>query len=343
MKEFILSQFLKIEDKITDFDLLQEYVDFCIKNSIPYEKSKTANHHILPEAKKLPFVEFKDLKKNPWNSSILSNYNHYYAHFMLAKSIKHISISHAFCAMHNKYVKIDRLSIEELISEEQFNELYSERNRLSSEYLSEIIEVDGKKLSRASYFLSLRKISNETRTEMSNRMLGLKNIVYLPGVVDKIRKTKLEKGLDKISADRAAETMKKQFIDENGDSTTIYEKTAKKISNTINEIIVIDGKETSIAKHRGEKHSSILVERGRWFMVKNIYNDTICMILPEVRVRAISPGLPKKTKIDFLGKSKYGQTYYKKISKEFLIGLYVEELPSIPQNYNPDQDYSPYL
>ena len=343
MKEFILAQFLKIEDKITDLDLLKEYIDFCIRNSTTYEKSKTARHHILPEAKRLPFVEFKDLTINPWNSSILSNYHHYYAHYLLAKSINHISISHAFCAMHNKYTKISRISPENLISEDEFNELYAERNKLCSEYLSEIIEVDGKQLSRASYFMSLRTLSNDTRTKMSNRMTGLKNIVHLPGVVDKIRKTKLDKGLDQISADKASKTMKEQFIDENGNLTTIYEKTAKKISHTINEMKVINGEKTTIAKHRGKNHSSLLRERGKWFIVKNIYDHTIKMILPEVKVRSISPGLPKKTKIDFLGKSKFGQTHYKKISKEFLIGLYVEELKEVPQNYNPDQDYSPYL
>lgn len=265
-------------------------------------------------------------------------------HFLLAKAIDHISVYHSFCAMHKKDVNIGRLTIEELIPENEFNDLYLERNKRSREYLMESLTIDGICMTRASYYNSLRQLSEKTRIKCSNRMKGTNNIVYKDGVVEKIRRTKIEKGLDKVCAERASHTMKKEFTDEYGNVTSIYKESAKKISRTLRKEIVDEhGNITTHAMERGKKKSAQMIRDGKWFVVKNVFNETVEMILPEVLVRKISPGLTSKTKYDYLGQSKFGQNHFKKLKKEHLIGLFVEELPKAPESYNLDQDYNPYL
>lgn len=347
MKEFIIKQFEILGDKIRSHQALSDYVDFCYSNSLNERTPRTtALHHILPRAKLLPFSEYSNLSNNPWNGVILTNYNHYYAHYLLVLAVDHISVAHSFCAMHKKDLVIGRLAEQELISEDEFNRIYEERNRRWSERTQEIITIDGKDITRAAYFSKLRSesLSDQTRTKYSENMIGSKNIVYMEGVVDKIRETKIAKGLDQISADRAAKTMKTEFVNAEGQITTIYRENGKKVSATLTqEFMKENGEITTLAKERGKKKKSQTIRDGKWFKIKNVFDPKVSLILPEAMVRQISPALMFKTRDDYLGMSKFGQTHFTKLNKNYLIGLYAEKLEEVPPVYNLDQDYSPYL
>lgn len=59
-----------------------KFIDrFSLNESIKFQ---TENHHILPSS---IFPEFKNLKNNEWNRSILSVRSHIVAHYLLAKAI----------------------------------------------------------------------------------------------------------------------------------------------------------------------------------------------------------------------------------------------------------------
>lgn len=61
---------------------LKRYIKFIEKYSNTHTEEYTENHHICPKAL---FPKFANLKKNPWNSSILTGRQHFIAHIMLAK------------------------------------------------------------------------------------------------------------------------------------------------------------------------------------------------------------------------------------------------------------------
>lgn len=344
MKHFIKSQFLLLGDIVNEHRL-DIYLDFCESNALAnIERGQTVKHHILPRAKRLPFNQYADLNKNEWNCVILTNYNHYYAHFLLSEAINHHSILHAFCAMHNKDIKLKRIKENELISEEKYNEIYTKRNKLSSEYLLEIIEINGVKKTRAGHLNAGRKLSPETLMKASKRMKGVNNIVYKSGVVDKIRKTKLTKGLDKISAERAAATMKVLRTNERGEITTTYKENGKKLSKWLmEEYIDNQGNKTTNAKERAKTRSHNDLIRGKWLVVRNIFDENIRLVLPLNYVRKISPALDTKTKQNYLGMSEFGKNKYIRENREYLIGLFCETLSEVPQSYNLDQDYTPYF
>lgn len=85
MKNLIMIKFEVLRDKIKCEHSLEEYVNFCLLNNVPtLNTSISALHHILPQAKLLPFLEYKSLVKHPWNGTRLTNYNHYYASFFIS-------------------------------------------------------------------------------------------------------------------------------------------------------------------------------------------------------------------------------------------------------------------
>lgn len=308
---------------------LNEYIDFCLGKSLSRKiKGETTSHHILPQAKNLPFKEYKNLKEHPWNMAELTYYDHYYAHYLLMQAVNHYSVIHSFCAMHNQDVVLGRINKEDLISENEFTHWFKLRNKKISKYLNEIIEIDGKPISRAKHNVSKIEYSSEWIDLRSKRMRGNNNIVHLEGVVDKIRKTKLENNLDGISAERAAETMRKEFVDENGNITTKYKENAKKLSATLTkEFVDENGNITSLAKIRGILHGKNLRDKGKQYHLKNVFDDTFVMVLCAVEIRDISPGLTTKTKENYLGMSLFGYNRFMERGTPELIGLYVEELP----------------
>jgi hypothetical protein len=189
----------------------------------------------------------------------------------------------------------------------------------------DIIEVDGKRMTKAKYLNSKVDWTN-SKAMTSVRVSGLGNPTYKPGVIEKIRRKKETtfingKNLDVISAERAAKTMKKEFVLDNGTITTTYKENAKKLSRTC--------ATSDLGKRRA------LIRKERYYssytcpkvVVKNALDENYSEIMTLNDARKLSPGIDKKTKEEYLGKSKFAKTMFKRNGKEHLIGLYAEILP----------------
>lgn len=328
-KFIILEKFSVLSPNIVNERLLEEYVDFCLKNKRP-EKilKKTTSHHILPIAKTLPFKEWSDLNIHSWNKSELLYSDHYKAHYLLMKAVDHIATYHAFSAMHKKDFSIGRIKESDLILEQEFNEIWSKRNEMISERRLERIIVDGEEMTRAAYYNKSIVLSEDTRRKMSERVLGDNNPVKMDGVVGRIRLKKSTtfidgKTLDTISAERAAETMNKEFVSTDGSITTIYRENGKKISKTLLELEE-NGKTKAYNKNKSIHEK--LRQKGKWYKVMNMFDETFEKVLPAVEVRKMSPGLENCSRDNYLGKSKFGSSILEKKGKAELIGLFVERI-----------------
>ena len=330
-KDIIMKHFLNL-NCVVNFNALEEYIDFCINNDVNTKIPKeTSSHHILPIAKTLPFKKFRDFNAYPWNKAELTYHNHYIAHYLLAIAINHLSILNAFTGMHNKDFENGRISHDELITKDEYAKIYKLRNTMISNYRKEKIETRYGNISRASfYYLENKQSFERSQKQTANRMKN-NNIVNLPGVLEKMRNTKKTtfidgKNLDTIGAEKAAETMKIEF-ELNGNLTTTYKENGKKLSTYLNtELEDCNGNKTTIAKEKGKNHSKKLIAKGNFYLLKNVFDETINEILSAIDVRNISPGLEYKTKDNYLGKSKFGQNYFIARNKKNLIGLYVEKL-----------------
>lgn len=336
MKNKILDHFDEIKFFIVDYVALNHYVDYCLEKSLPTKiKGKTSSHHILPVAEKLPFASFGDLSKNPWNKAELSYYDHYYAHYLLQLAVNHMSISHAFCSMHCRDAALNRITEDDLINATNYEEAYVRRNRLISEHKKSLTFFEGQWITVAqkSSIIRTRNLSSENRLNSSIRMRGENNIVYTEGVIDSIRKTKSTKlidgmTLDKYSAIRAAETMSRSYINDDGDETSIYKENGKKLSKHLNEPVALsDGTYTTVAKIKAREKGDKAILKGKFYILKNIFDPAYEEILPAIELRKISGDLENKTKDNFLGKSKFGQNHLTANGKAHLIGLYAEILP----------------
>lgn len=324
----ILTIFEILPIDIVDKQLLKEYVEFCVKNSTVKIKGKTSSHHILPAAKSLPFGNFSDLIKNDWNKSELIYSDHYKAHYLLMKAVNHFSTYFAFAAMHQKDFKRGFILEADLISKDEFSEIWKTRNEKIKSHLSETVSLDGNDVKRSVLRARNRIFSKDERIKTSLRMSGKNNIIHMENCMEKMRNTKLNsivngKNLDKRGADNAATTMKKEYIDNDGISTTTYKENGKKLSKTLS-IIEINGKTKS--QNRNAKIHKILREKGKWYKVFNIFDENFEKLLPAVEVRAISAALEKCCKEKYLGKSKIGENILKKKGKSELIGLFVEKI-----------------
>ena len=318
-KAKIMKEFSVLSENIVDILALEKYVDFCITNSKKDKiKGETTSHHILPAAETLPFKKFKNLKENPWNLSELTFADHYKAHYMLMKAIDHFSTVFAFAAMHNKDLKLKRISEIDLIEDCEFQKIWAKRNEKIKERLAEIVFHDGKYITRAKKRALSRKISIEERAKISKRMSGENNIIKNDGVFDKMRKTKIERNMDKIGAERAAKTMKEKV-----DGVSIYDKTAMKIKE---KKLQIQENGKTLAWNANQKTHRKLREKSKKYRLLNVFDENFEKILPAYEIRRISPGLETKTQDNYLGKSKYAKTIYRKNGKENLIGLFCERI-----------------
>lgn len=328
-KFIIIKKFSVLSPSIINERLLEEYVDFCLEHRKPEKiTKKTTSHHILPMAKTLPFKEWSDLNIHSWNKAELLYSDHYRAHYLLMKAVDHIATYHAFSAMHKKDFSIGRITESDLISDKEFNEIWTKRNEMVSKRRLEKIVVDGEEMTRATYYAKTRVLSEDALRKMSERVSGDNNPTKMDGVVDKIRLTKLstfidDKNLDRVSAERVAETMKKEFISANGSVTTIYKENGKKISKTLLELEE-NGKTKAYNKNKVIHQK--LRQKGKWYKVMNVFDETFEKVLPAAEVRKLSPGLESCSRDNYFGKSKYGSTILKKRGKQELIGLFVERI-----------------
>ena len=325
----ILNEFNKM-DCIININMLEEYVDFCLSNDVGDKQTKkTTSHHILPQGKTLPFKKFANLNENSWNKTELSYYNHYFAHYLLTQAIDHHSVYSSFCAMHNKDLKLGRIKFQNLIDKEEYEKIYYKRNKKISEDRLQLVEYNGEIMTKASY---IGRFITQWNTENKSIRMETNNIINLPGVLEKIRKTKSQtfingKNIDTISAEKAATTMRQKIVVD-GEITTIYQLNAAKLSKTLTTEYINDlGEITTLAKERGKKHSELLQKKGNFYELKNIFDEGFNKKLSAKEIRDISPGLESKTRDNYLGKQKCAITRLTKIGKTNLIGLYVEKLP----------------
>ena len=330
-KQLILEQFAKL-NCINDLVILEQYIDFCLSNSKEQKiKKQTSSHHILPRAKTLPFRQYENLKEFKWNCAELTYYDHYYAHYLLAIALNHVSVKTAFIAMHTKDITNGRLSCVDLISKQDFEIIFIERNELISKFRKEIILFDEVPMSRARmYRITNQNSYIEANSKTEERMRGHGNIIHIPGVLSKVRKTKSAldcdgNSIDKIASLKAASTMKQPFLKEDGTLSTTYIETAAKISKTLKAEFLKDGKLTSLALERGKIQSETMQQKGKWYMLRNVFNPEFKQLISAKNLRDISANLQSKTHDNYLGKSAYAKTMFQKTNKEHLIGLYVEE------------------
>jgi hypothetical protein len=307
----ILEKFAVLSPTIVNQEMLEKYVDFCLEKRLEAKITKeTTSHHILPAAKTLPFKEWSDLSLHIWNKAELLYSDHYYAHYLLMKAIDHAATYHAFAAMHKRDFVMGRINESDLIPENEFNEIWKKRNEKISQLRLEKITVDETEITKATFYARNKILSEETLLSMSQRVLGDKNPTKNPD-------------LDTVSAEKAAETMKKEFVNEDGEVTSIYKENGKKISATLLEI-EDNGKTKAFNKNKAIHER--LRQKGKWYKVMNVFDETYQEILPAVEVRAKSPGLEGCSVEKYLGKTKFGENLLKKKGKADLIGLYVERI-----------------
>lgn len=324
IKEILLEHFYK-SDCIINHDNLVRYIEFCLKNDrVRKIKGETTSHHILPRAKRLPWQEYKNLVEYPWNKSELTYYDHYYAHYLLSLSIDHISIQSAFCGMHKKDVNLGRISESELIGKDEFEHQYKKRNELISKDRLTLITNDAGIVMTKAKMIHLRTDWTNSKRISSERMLGVDNPSNNPVVIAKTRNTKSlisneGKSLDTISAERAAEVMKKEFVNGEGEITTIYKETGKKLSHIL--------RTTDLATRRADVRRERYYQNCPMVIVRNALDESYVSIMSLNEARKLSPGIDKKTKHNYLGKTTFGRNKFIKDNKAHLIGLYAERLP----------------
>jgi len=154
----ILNEFLNSNIKIKSLDRLNEYISYCISNNQnKHTKFKTSHHHILPKADDC-FPRFKNLKVNKWNGTYLKHSDHYYAHWLLTEALNSSSQLFAFCAMHNKDLKLGRINKSDLIPAEVFQEKMEERSTM---YLQWCVE-NPEKVQEMLYKQKLTKEKNNS-------------------------------------------------------------------------------------------------------------------------------------------------------------------------------------
>lgn len=79
--------------KAGNLHFIKRYLKFIQSRT---KKTVGEKHHILPKAKDM-FPEFKNLNDNPWNEIILSDREHFIAHYMLAKAFPNSSSQSFAC------------------------------------------------------------------------------------------------------------------------------------------------------------------------------------------------------------------------------------------------------
>ena len=354
-REKILNIFLSSNLKIVSIEYLNEYIDFCLLyNNIDKIKRKTATHHILPKAKNLPFTKYKNLKENIWNSSELYHSDHLYAHWLLCKSINHVSILNSFISMYNKNAPNNNIDTIENINFEDFQNLieraYNERTNFMNEkilYNGEYItryNLSSQKrlksmgaegiLNRTEKMLETRKRNDSYRTGTEKMLITRKeNNSYEtvgPTISQALLKDViLENGeistVAKECAKKMIKTRKTEFINKFGEVTSILAESAKKTQKSRSKPIVLENGEIvnnyiltnrENAKKRSEKF-------GRYDVYNILSESKIHENLTLKEVKDISQHLPSKTKDNYLGKHQSVATNYIKNNKAHMIGLYV--------------------
>ena len=319
--EQIMDIFINSEIDIKCLIKLRRYIDFCIENDLKRKvKGTSSHHHILPASKNMPFYTYSNLRENRWNGTHLTYANHYYAHWLLYEAINHHSVVFSFCAMHYQDFTLNRIEEKDLLSPEIVQECMENRSQHFIAWLYAIGDDGLTNLERKSKNIVL---SEETLKKMSNRMSGKNNIVYIPGVVEKIQETKSTtfidgKNMHTVSAERAAKTMI-----ENG----TYIESGKKHSNTLKTIVEFEGKMMSMNEKLGIERSRRETVKGRKFVIRDVFNEDLEIYTYHNIVASVSTSLPYSSKENHLGKQL--NSVARLSDRKHLIGLYVEEVNKV--------------
>jgi hypothetical protein len=311
MKNKILQEFLNSDIEIKSQEKLEQYAKYCIENAQKEKiKSKTEYHHILPE--KL-FPEYKNLKLNTWNGAHLLYEHHYIAHSILAEALNNFSMISAWWGMNNLNQKSGKIEkAEEIIGPKKYSILKECFYKSVSEWHSknpELVKIKGKKISKSKTKVFIKDDKETT-----------------------IAKEAVKKG--KI-------TNNIEYLDQDGNITTLKKEQTKKQRETLLKEIIINGKKTTKAKIIGKKMSDkrkieYLDEKGN---ITNNYKETAHkrkkyvdiinkrtgkIVLESVymsEAKRISQALIKTLKTGIpLGETNQSKSLLIKNNKEWLIG-----------------------
>lgn len=243
--------------KVINHHYAERYLRFIEKFS---NTGGTVRHHILPRAKDM-WPEFSDLKENPWNESLLTNRQHFVAHWILWKALGG-SQTFAFYAMKNKenqrlsskiYENLKKEGIEEmLIKRTTPNEhgvtSYEIGGKKSAQTRINTIDSDGLNVCQKAYRKALKRNPNLTkiRTEKSMNSLhqvgddglsgyqrrglkikGDKNPAKRKEVREKIGKANTGKKRSEERKEQSRETAVKMWEDLRKDNQKLIERNNK--------------------------------------------------------------------------------------------------------------------
>jgi len=300
MKNKILQEFLNSDIKIISQEKLEQYIEYCIyknqKDRIKDEEgySLSSHHHILPEAL---FNEYKDLRQNPWNGTHLLYSDHYYAHWLLTEAIDDYGQLFAFCAMHNKDLKIKRITESDLIPPEEFQKKMEERSKGMSEW----------------YKNNPDKV--EVKTIKHKNALN-KEITLEDGSKSSVA---LEAGK------KVSKKLNKKIILEDGTITTIALQRALKSEATRDkEIVLEDGTITTRRKQISSKKRENNRKIKDLFKIINGEGNIIKSKQLRSEIKEFSQGLLNTNKDDTLGKTPQVRSRMRNSGLGHLIGSYIE-------------------
>jgi hypothetical protein len=124
-----------LSSKPNNSHYLRRYFNFinsCLeKNKTPSPEVYTENHHICPKSKDL-FPEYSNFIDNPWNSAVLTERQHFIAHWLLWKSYDWSGMTYAFKCMTDGQISSDQKRIHRKISSKAYTLLRTDHRIYNS-------------------------------------------------------------------------------------------------------------------------------------------------------------------------------------------------------------------
>ena len=340
--------------KIKNTDKLKEYIHFCLSNQTEYKKYSTAHHHILPQCKKM-FPEFKNEK---FNIVCLTHMDHYIAHSLLFESIDSIYIGYCWFRMNgvSNHYKRDSITPEQIIGPIKYQELRKNYLKILSEKQKnrKLSNETKRKISESKHKIENNGLSNATNSARK-AMITMKSklwdgLSYIEWQQKNNRGRKMKKewiekqklGMKRIEengksvAQNAAEkgiiTRSKKII--NGIPYNEYCSLKFKENNPMHDEKIVEKVKEKLHQKSFEYNGKFFTPleyrsintmiKGKWFLLKNIFNKKINIILPHKIIQKLN--LYGKTKENYYGKYNSAKTRLISSNKEKLIGCYCEEI-----------------
>jgi len=233
LKNKILQEFLNSYIKITSQEKLEQYIEYCIfKNQNTKHKSDT--HHILPKADDC-FPQFKDLKLNIWNKSELLYEDHYTAHELLVQAIDNSSMNYSYQKMSERLTKDGKIEYIDSglfgkIKEKAVKENAQKRKLTINNMKEQGIYEDWVDEWNQKRQASLNELANNGKTIRENAMKTRTENVIKEFIDENGEITTIAK----LGGAKAAATRRKPIVNEDGEISTIDTEAGKKGSKTLN-------------------------------------------------------------------------------------------------------------